>query len=552
LLAARGRPLSRWRVLLLALQGDAIVWLSGAAASLALLAVFMLLLLLAVQGLAHFWPQPLLALQLKEGAQGAERPVLAQVMRRVAVQEEGDARAAAQRSPVPPARWLLRLGNRDHLPADFAWVSAPAADAVSRPESAVLIERRVWGPMIGFLAPARAAPGPPDNAPAPVPERWPELERQLAQVQRLREELALVEREQARWLAADPEAPGRTPLGPGMQTPAPSPRLAQLSLQRAEIQQSLAQYRMQVQLADGRIVEQPLADVVRVVFPNRMGFVERLLLCLERLWEFLATSPRDANAEGGVFPAIFGTVTLVLLMSVLVTPMGVFAAVYLHEYARQGPMTRLIRIAVNNLAGVPSLVYGVFGLGFFVYVVGGELDAWLFAERLPSPTFGTPGLLWAALTLALLTLPVVVVATEEGLARIPRSLREGSLALGATRAETLWHVVLPMATPAMLTGLILAIARAAGEVAPLMLVGVVKLADDLPVGPEFPWLNLEQKFMHLGFHIYDVGFQSPHPDASRPLVYATALLLVAIIVLLNLLAILLRAHLREKYKSMDT
>ena len=186
---------------------------------------------------------------------------------------------------------------------------------------------------------------------------------------------------------------------------------------------------------------------------------------------------------------------MVLLMSVFVTPFGVVAAVYLHEYARQGPLVRLIRIAVNNLAGVPSIVYGVFGLGFFVYFLGGNLDALFFPESLPAPTFGTPGILWSSITLALLTLPVVIVATEEGLARIPRSLREGSLALGATQAETIWRVILPMASPALMTGMILAVARAAGEVAPLMLVGVVKLAPSLPLDGNFPYLHLERKLL---------------------------------------------------------
>jgi len=170
---------------------------------------------------------------------------------------------------------------------------------------------------------------------------------------------------------------------------------------------------------------------------------------------------------------------------------------------------------------------------------------------LPSPTFGTPGLMWASLTLALLTLPVVIVATEEGLARIPSSVREGSLALGATKAETLWRTVLPMSTPAMMTGLILAVARAAGEVAPLMLVGVVKLAPALPLDGNSPFLHLDRKFMHLGFHIYDVGFQSPNVEAARPLVYATALLLVVIIVALNLTAIAIRNRLRERYRELE-
>jgi len=235
-----------------------------------------------------------------------------------------------------------------------------------------------------------------------------------------------------------------------------------------------------------------------------------------------------------------------------VTPFGVIAAVYLHEYAKQGFLTRTIRIAVNNLAGVPSIVYGVFGLGFFVYFVGSNIDLWFFPEALPSPTFGTGGILWASLTLAILTVPVVIVATEEGLSRIPSSIREGSLALGATKAETLWRTVLPMASPAIMTGLILAIARAAGEVAPLMLVGVVKLAPSLVLDMNYPFLHMERKFMHLGFHIYDVGFQSPNVEAARPLVYATAFLLVAVIVILNLSAIWIRNHLREKYKALET
>ena len=211
----------------------------------------------------------------------------------------------------------------------------------------------------------------------------------------------------------------------------------------------------------------------------------------------------------------------------------------------------MIRIAVINLAGVPSIVYGVFGLGFFVYMFGGTLDQLFYPEALPAPTFGSPGVIWSALTLAILTLPVVIVSTEEGLSRIPSSVRQGSLALGATKAETLWRIIIPMASPAIMTGLILAVARAAGEVAPLMLVGVVKLAPTLPIDMNFPFVHLERKFMHLGFHIYDVGFQSPNVEAARPLVYATSFLLVSVIVALNLTAIGVRNHLREKYRSLE-
>jgi len=301
----------------------------------------------------------------------------------------------------------------------------------------------------------------------------------------------------------------------------------------------------------GREVTIPLARIIRASRPNAMSLLDKTGYYFSMLWEFVSEDPREANTEGGVFPAIVGTVMMVLLMSVIVTPFGVVAAVYLREYAHQGVLTRLIRIAVNNLAGVPSIVYGVFGLGFFVYFLGGNIDRLFFPEALPAPTFGTPGLMWASLTLALLTLPVVIVATEEGLARIPSSIREGSLALGATKAETLWRTVLPMASPAMMTGLILAVARAAGEVAPLMLVGVVKLAPSLPLDGNAPFLHLDRKFMHLGFHIYDVGFQSPNVEAARPLVYATALLLVVVIVVLNLTAIAVRNRLRERYRELE-
>jgi len=303
---------------------------------------------------------------------------------------------------------------------------------------------------------------------------------------------------------------------------------------------------------DGRTVEIPFAKIVRLYQPNKLGPFGRIGVYASKFWEFVADEPREANTEGGIFPAIFGTVMMVLIMSILVTPFGVVAAVYLREYAKQGVLTRTIRIAVNNLAGVPSIVYGVFGLGFFVYFIGGNIDRLFFPEALPAPTFGTPGILWSSLTLAILTVPVVIVATEEGLSRIPRSIREGSLALGATKAETLWRTVLPMATPAMMTGVILAVARAAGEVAPLMLVGVVKLAPSLPLDGNFPFVHLDRKFMHLGFHMYDVGFQSPNVEAARPLVYATALLLVVVIVVLNLAAIAIRNRLRERYRSLES
>jgi phosphate transport system permease protein len=316
-----------------------------------------------------------------------------------------------------------------------------------------------------------------------------------------------------------------------------------------EVYESTERDTLKMRMSDGSEVDISLETIVRATSPNTMSIFERIGQYMEKLWEFLSDDPREANTEGGIFPAIFGTVTMVIVMSIMVTPFGILAAIYLREYARQGMLTRIIRISVYNLAGVPSIVYGVFGLGFFIYFLGGNIDQMFYAEALPAPTFGTPGLFWVSLTLALLTLPIVIVSTEEGLARIPSTIRQGSLALGATKAETLWKVIIPLATPAMMTGLILAIARAAGEVAPLMLVGVVKLAPTLPVDATFPFIHLERKIMHLGFHIYDVGFQSPNVEAARPLVYATALVLVILIMILNLTAISIRNHLRERYRS---
>jgi phosphate transport system permease protein len=306
-----------------------------------------------------------------------------------------------------------------------------------------------------------------------------------------------------------------------------------------------------VAAAGGKEKDLPLALIVRASRPNTMGLVTKGSFYLANLWEFLSDDPRESNTEGGIFPAIFGTVMMVLIMSILVTPLGVLAAFYLREYAKQGPFVSAVRIAVNNLAGVPSIVFGVFGVGFFIYIIGGGIDRIFFPEALPTPTFGTGGILWASLTLALLTVPVVIVATEEGLAAIPPETREGSLALGATKLETTWRVVLPAVMPSILTGLILAMARAAGEVAPLMITGVVKLAPALPLDGFFPFFHLERKFMHLGFHIYDVGFQSPNVDAARPMVFTTAFLLLVLVLALNFAAILIRNRLRKKFAAVS-
>ena len=303
----------------------------------------------------------------------------------------------------------------------------------------------------------------------------------------------------------------------------------------------------------GREVVVPLTQVIRGWFPNLLDTWGRVQLFFSRLGEFVFHEPREANTEGGLMPAIFGTLVMTVFMSLMVTPFGVITAIYLREYAQNGPVLRIVRISVNNLAGVPSIVFGVFGLGFFVYVLGGSIDQLFFADQLKynnnTPVFGTGGLLWCSLTLALMTLPVVIVATEEALAAVPRGMREASLATGASKWQTIRDILLPASAPGILTGVILAMARGAGEVAPLMLVGVVKLAPTLPFDGTAPFLHMDRKFMHLGFHVYDLGFQSPDSDAARPMVFATTLLLIILVVCLNIGAIWIRNRLRARFKG---
>jgi len=252
---------------------------------------------------------------------------------------------------------------------------------------------------------------------------------------------------------------------------------------------------------------------------------------------FITKAPSEGMTAGGIFPAIFGTVALVLLMTIAALPAGVATAIYLHEYANpSAPATRMVRIAVNNLAGVPSIVFGLFGLGFFVQFVGGGIDKFFYAG---DKVFGQPALIWAALTMAILTLPVVIVATEEALSAVPRDLRLGSAALGASKFQTIIHVVLPQAVPGILTGAILAISRGAGEVAPILFTGAAYFLPTLPH-------TLHDQFMQLGYHVYVLATQSPDVDATRPLLYATVLVLLVLTFALNATAIVVRSRMRKK------
>ncbi len=544
-------------------SGEPWIWLNAAAVGISISAVLGLLLLIGSQGLSHFWPSDVEAVQLRADNASAA-PLLGEWVGSETVSRQQFMEASPQ-AEIPHdeplvERRLLKTGNRREAPPDFRWLDSHEIVSTTIPDDVIVIERTEWGNLYGRLV-SVTLDNRVQEGEAAIDAFMAALERvetlrggiveleggAIASVNSGLEKIRLERRAMQMSDEADPAREARiaarqAELDAIYQTAEAELRDAQAALRRDSAE---------IRISDGRIVTLNLADTVRAWYPNRMGVIDKIAHYGASLWIFLSDSPREANTEGGIFPAIFGTVMMVLLMSVLVTPFGVIAAVYLREYARQGAFVRLIRIAVNNLAGVPSIVYGVFGLGFFVYFVGGSIDQLFYPEALPAPTFGTPGLLWASLTLALLTVPVVIVSTEEGLTRIPRAVREGSLALGATKAETLFRIVLPMASPSILTGVILAIARAAGEVAPLMLVGVVKLAPTLPLDGEFPFLHLDRKFMHLGFHIYDVGFQSPNVEAARPLVYATALLLVLIILVLNLTAIMLRNRLEARYRSLE-
>lgn len=551
-------------------SGTPFVWLNAGAVAISILMVVGLLGLLAVRGMAHFWPADVMQANYAPPVSFGSVMSTEVLGERVETESVSSIQIASSGIPVDESipyydRELVKLGNRDVTGADFAWLLSSYLSNISYPADVVALERREWGNFYGFLTDVRETGESVVAAAAEEEALWVEFEQRLSRALDIHDEIYRIEKIEIGEVNYALERLRLRQRGLELKGEFDAETEAIFAQQREELgadyallQQDLVVLNKAIErdsalflAANGAEVDIELADIVRAYKPNQMGLLDKLFTYFAKLGEFLTDEPREANTEGGIFPAIFGTVMMVLLMSVFVTPFGVIAAVYLREYARQGIVTRAIRIAVNNLAGVPSIVYGVFGLGFFIYIIGAEVDQLFYPEALPAPTFGTPGLLWASLTLALLTVPVVIVATEEGLARIPRSVREGSLALGATKFETLWRVVLPMASPAMMTGLILAVARAAGEVAPLMLVGVVKLAPSLPLDGNYPYLHLDQKFMHLGFHIYDVGFQSPNIEAARPLVFATALLLVIVIAGLNLSAVALRNRLREKFKSLE-
>lgn len=533
-------------------QGVPFVWGAGSMVMLILLLLAGLLGLIFVHGLSHFWPSRLAQVEVADGSAYLGRVVEHESARKGESGHQG--------------RTRYEIGGRDVYGLDFKWLD-DADVTISHPDSALALERLTDGNLFGFLegfeTDAGAYQGTRDSL-------WANWRRAVEQA---RDDLERIEQFEARIANAfvplnDAERRAQAAANPAqLASPGGPDRLRELESRRDEIKLVVAQRTSPlydsisalrsldamrlttVRLADGNIAKIKSSHVVRVYRPNRMSFWARTGHFLSGCAAFLTSWPREANTGGGILPALLGTVLMVLLMTVAVVPLGVVAALYLHEYATDSLLVRVVRLAVSNLAGVPSIVFGVFGLGFFVYFLGSGVDRLFFAEYLPSPTFGTGGLLWASLTLALLTVPVVIVATEEGLAAVPRAYRDGSLALGANRFQTLRKIVVPHAMPGILTGVILAVSRGAGEVAPLMLTGVVPLVSDHPVDGLFPFLHLERKFMHLGFHIYDVGFQSPNVEAAKPIVYSTTLVLILLVVLLNALAIIMRNRLRKRARG---
>jgi len=531
-------------------RGEAWVWFSGLGLIVGLGMVIGLLSLVFLNGATVFWAPPVPLAQLEDG-----RALIGQLaQRRIRAGSPAD---------QPKYERQYQVGLRELNGNSYLWVDESRIKAETFPADILGLERVENGPafvrpqslrrsdgkVVAIAEPAFEAAFQAEVAAASaVREKLVELTRHRIGEVNAAMDRARVALRRAEDLKLTDEIAARK-----AEIAVLDERYAVLQAEAAKVTAGGAVASLVARDAAGREVVVPLTQVIRAWFPNRLDTWGRVQLYASRLGEFIFDEPREANTEGGLMPAIFGTLVMTVFMSLLVTPFGVITAIYLREYAQQGPLLRIVRISVNNLAGVPSIVFGVFGLGFFVYVLGGSIDQLLFADQLKynnnTPVFGTGGLLWCSLTLALMTLPVVIVATEEALAAVPRGMREASLATGASKWQTIRDILLPASAPGILTGVILAMARGAGEVAPLMLVGVVKLAPSLPFDGSFPFLHMDRKFMHLGFHVYDLGFQSPDSDAARPMVFATTLLLIVLVVCLNLGAIWIRNRLRARFKG---
>ena len=536
--------------------GEIFIWFTGFGLAVTLLMISGLLVLVLLKGSDYYYPSKLASVSTVDG-----KNYLGQMVREEPIPKSNLPDSLRDKDLE---RYNLKIANRDIYGLDFKWIEQPEIKSISYPKDAAVIERMEFGNFNGYPIKLTKDGQTVIEGDENVEEG---ISSYLDKISDFRDEINHLSKsevgkinykiEQLRLDIKKLQYYNRDDISKVQdqidQIQDKIDRLnnnyAVISHKVDSIKHIASRYSLLVKTAEGDEKQIDLLNIVRIYYPNRMSFVQKAGFIVNKIVEFLVEDPRESNTEGGVFPAIFGTVMMVILMSLVAVPFGVIAALYLREYAKQGAFVRLVRIAVNNLAGIPSIVFGVFGLGFFIYFVGGTIDKLFYPEILPTPTWGTGGILWASLTLALLTVPVVIVSTEEALASIPRGIREASLALGSTKWQTVRRIVLPAAAPGILTGVILAMARGAGEVAPLMITGVVKLAPNLPLDGNFPFFHLDRKFMHLGFHIFDVGFQSPNVEAALPMVYMTTLLLILIVVLLNISAMVLRNRLRKKYKS---
>jgi phosphate transport system permease protein len=536
-------------------SGEIFIWFTGMGLAVSLIMISGLLFLIFLNGKDYFWASELKEIRLNDG-----RKILGEVVKEELIPNFN---LPDSLKNIGLKRVQLKIGNRDIYGFDFQWIDQQNIVSINYPPDAFTIERTEFGNFYGFIKEVII-----DDLiiKSDHPDFLKKLKEVSYEVAEYRDKIKNIEKSEIGEINYTIEKLRLQIKKIQYQEKNKSKAEKLVSDLNKAIEQENIKYEILKSKVDSLRIKAnsysfycedinkrtktiSVLNVVRFYQPNKMNFSGKLEFTFTKILEFIFDEPRESNTEGGVFPAIFGTVMMVLIMSIFTVPFGVLAALYLREYARQGTLVRLVRIAVNNLAGVPSIVFGVFGLGFFIYFIGGSIDQFFYPERLPAPTWGTGGILWASLTLSLLTMPVVIVATEEALTQIPRGMREAALALGATKWQVTSRIIIPAAMPGILTGLILAMARAAGEVAPLMITGVVKLAPNLPFDSYFPFFHLDRKFMHLGFHIYDVGFQSPNIEAALPMVFTTTLLLILIVVLLNITAMIIRARLRKKYKT---
>lgn len=530
------------------------IWLTALGLALGVAMILTLGGVIFWNGLSVFWPKPVVEITLSEGSRSALNGT------RILAGEVTKKQLRPGTRPDHPEReWQLYLGNRDLYGFSFRYIAEKDILETRTPPQYLMLERMEYGNALAVPVRITEVGGKEtsfrsgrfDTVLKRLVEEAGDRRRLITRIEKFDigslnqkiEDLRLKKKKLQRTNQNTLQALSQIDREAAKLQSDYEVLAGQARELRAEQDRAFLTYRV----ATGEERRISLGKIVSFYYPNRMTTWERVCWFGIRLGRFVSEDPREANTEGGIFPAIFGTFVMTILMSLMVTPFGVMAAIYLREYAKPGFFVRMVRIAVNNLAGVPSIVFGVFGLGFFVYGIGGMMDQIFFADNLPTPTFGTGGVIWASLTLALMTVPVVIVSTEEALASVPRGAREGSLALGASKWQTIQRVVLPASTTGILTGFILAMARGAGEVAPLMLVGVVKLAPSLPVDGLFPFIHAERKFMHLGFHIYDLGFQSPDSEAAKPMVFATTMVLLALVLALNASAIEIRKRLKRKY-----